>query len=304
MPRGKVVSRTMPVNFGRMHPVRVAGVPEPYNLPWHLATEKRRFAEAGIQLQWHTVHEGTGRMCQMLKDGELDMAVLVTEGAVRDILSGGPHRVVSTFVDSALPWGVHVPAASHLHAPGELKGIPYAISRVGSGSHIMAMIHAEHLGWRPSDNDLVVVHNMRGAAERMQHGPPVIFLWETYVTASYVDQGIMRRVDELRAPWPGFVIVAREHFLRDHGPVIDNALAVLREEVKAMKRARLPGRQGPHLVELVMQNAGFSEARAKEWLKHVHWSVAKPRPASFDALVERLRRLELVPANADGPFLR
>lgn len=277
------------------HSLRIAGVPEPYNLPWHLAMEQGDFAQAGIDLQWHTVHEGTGRMCQMLKDNELDMAVLVSEGAVRDILRGGPHRMVSNFVDSALPWGVHVPADSGLHAPGELKGVPYAISRLGSGSHIMAMIHAEHLGWRPTDKELVVVYNMRGATERMQAGPPVIFLWETYVTATYVDQGMMRRVDELRAPWPGFVIVASERFLNSHGPMIDSALAVLNGGVQGMKR-------GPHLVELVMQNAGFSEARAKEWLKHVHWSVGKPRPASFKTLVERLRRLELVPNNADDPF--
>lgn len=277
--------------------LRIAGVPEPYNLPWHLAMEKGRFAEAGIDLQWRTVHEGTGRMCQMLKDDELDLAILVSEGAVRDILNGGPHRVVSTFVDSALPWGVHVPAASDLHAPGELKHVPYAISRLGSGSHIMAMIHAERLGWRPAEEGLVVVHNMRGAADRMQVGPPVIFLWETYVTASYVDQGIMRRVDELRAPWPGFVIVASERFLAEHAPDMDRALAVLHEEVETMKR-------GPHLVELVMQNAGFAEARAKEWLKHVHWSVDRPIPASFETLVERLRRLDLVPKDTKGPYLR
>jgi sulfonate transport system substrate-binding protein len=276
--------------------LRIAGVPEPYNLPWHLAMELGAFTRSGIHLQWHTVHEGTGRMCQMLKDDELDMAVLVTEGAVRDILTGGPHRIVSTFVDSALPWGVHVPATSKLHAPGELKGVPYAISRLGSGSHIMAMIHAERLGWRPAETDLVVVHSMRGAAERMQHGPPVIFLWETYVTASYVDQGIMRRVDELRAPWPGFVIVAREQFLHDHGTLIHRALEVLHHEVETRKR-------GPHLVDLVMENAGFPEARAKEWLKHVHWSTGRPRPASFATLVEQLRRLALVPEGGEGATL-
>lgn len=279
-----------------MIPLRIAGVPKPYNLPWHLAMEKLRFAKAGIRLQWHTVHEGTGRMCRMLQDDELDMAVLVSEGAVRDILNGGHHRVVATFVDSALPWGVHVPAGSALHAPGELKGIPYAISRLGSGSHIMAMVHAERLGWRPTEKDLVVVHNMRGAAERMQAGPPVIFLWETYVTASYVDQGIMRRVDELRAPWPGFVIVASHRFRQAHGPVIETALSTLREEVYHMRR-------GPHLVDLVMQHAGFPEARAKEWLKHVHWSVDKPKQAGFDVLVERLRSTALVPYAAAGSFL-
>lgn len=276
--------------------LRIAGVPEPYNLPWHLAMEKGLFRKAGIHLQWHTVHEGTGRMCQMLRDDELDMAVLVSEGAVRDILSGGPHRVASTFVDSALPWGVHVPAGSDLHAPGDLKGIPYAISRLGSGSHIMAMIHAERLGWRPQESDLVVVHNMHGAAARMQAGPPVIFLWETYVTASYVDQGIMRRVDELRAPWPGFVIVANERFLSDHRPVMDNALTVLSTEVQGMKRS-------PHMVDLIMQYAGFPEARAKEWLKHVYWSVGRPKPASFGTLVERLRRLGLAPPDAGRPFV-
>lgn len=271
-----------------MVPLRIAGVPEPYNLPWHLAMEQGRFREAGIDLQWHTVHEGTGRMCRMLNDGTLDMAVLVTEGAVSDILNGGPHRIVSSFVESALPWGVHVPAGSELYASGDLKGVPYAISRLGSGSHIMAMVHAGRLGWRPRGKDLVVVHNMAGAAERMQAGPPVIFLWETYVTAQWVDAGVMRRVEELRAPWPGFVVVAGERFLHQHGPVIDKALIVLQAAVKAMKR-------GPHLVERVVQNAGFSEARAKEWLKHVHWKVGRPKPVVLAPLVERLRGLGLVP---------
>lgn len=266
--------------------LRIAGVPEPYNLPWHLAMEKGRFREAGIDLQWHTVHEGTGRMCRMLHDGELDMAILVTEGAVRDILLGGPHRIVSTFVDSALPWGVHVPARSALMNPADLKGVPFAISRLGSGSHIMAMIYAGRQGWQPQERDLEVVHNMAGAAERMQAGPPVVFLWETYVTAQWVDAGIMRRVDELRAPWPGFVIVASEACIRDRKPAIDTALGVVRREVEAM-------RPGPHTVELVMANAGFSEARAKEWLKHVHWSVGHLHPDALQVLTSTLQDLHM-----------
>jgi ABC-type nitrate/sulfonate/bicarbonate transport system substrate-binding protein len=248
--------------------------------------EKGRFRDADIDLQWHTVHEGTGRMCRMLHGGELDMAILVTEGAVRDILLGGPHRIVSTFVDSALPWGVHVPARSALMNPADLKGVPFAISRLGSGSHIMAMIYAGRQGWQPQQKDLEVVHNMAGAAERMQAGPPVVFLWETYVTAQWVDAGIMRRVDELRAPWPGFVIVASETCIRDRKAAIDTALDVVRREVEAMK-------PGPHTVELVMANAGFAEARAKEWLKHVHWSVGPLHPDALQVLTSTLQDLHL-----------
>lgn len=265
--------------------IRIAGVPEPYNLPWHLAMEGRLFAKAGIDLQWHVVHEGTGRMCQMLRDGELDMAVLVTEGAQRDILNGGPHRIVSGFVESPLPWGVHVPSGSALQA-GNLKGIPYAVSRLGSGSHIMAMLHAKKQGWRPADKDLEVVHNMAGAAERMQHGP-VIFLWERYVTQRYVDAGIMRCVDVVRAPWPGFVITARVDFATQHANAIERALTILRSEAEALK-------DGPHTAELVMQNAGFSEDLAHEWLRHVRWKVAPQQNGTLDALIETLHTLGLV----------
>ncbi len=266
--------------------LRVAGVPEPYNLPWHLAMDKGLFAKAGIDLQWHVVHEGTGRMCQMLRDGELDMAVLVTEGAQRDILNGGPHRIVSGFVDNPLPWGVHVPAVAHLDA-NHLTGIPYAISRLGSGSHIMAMLHAERMGWRPSENDLVVVHNMRGAAERMQQGPPVIFLWERYVTQHYVDAGIMRCVDMVLAPWPGFVITAHVDFMERQSTLVERALALLRNEADALKN-------GAHAVDLVMQHAGFSEAVAQEWLQHVRWHVGPLRGTTLHPLNATLEALGLL----------
>lgn len=274
-----------------MTTLRIAGVPEPYNLPWHLAMEQGRSAEAGIDLRWHTVPEGTGRMCQMLRDNELDMAVLVTEGAVRDILNGGPHRIVSTFVQSALPWGVHVPASSALQRPADLRGVPFAISRPGSGSHIMAMLYAEQLGWRPRPEDLMVVHNMEGAAERMHSGDPIIFLWETYVTSRYVDAGVMRRVDEVRGDWPGFVIVAREDFARAHAATMRQALAVLDRAVRGLDH-------GGHTVELVMRNAGFGEELAREWLRHVRWEVAPPDVRRLDALIATLRKLELVPLEA------
>lgn len=275
-----------------MTPLRVAGVPEPYNLPWHLAMERGAFAAAGIDLRWRTVPEGTGRMCQMLRDGELDMAVLVTEGAVRDILNGGPHRIVSTFVESPLPWGVHVPARSDLREPAQLKGVPFAISRAGSGSHIMAMLYAERLGWRPGPEDLEVVHNMEGAALRMAGGGPVIFLWETYVTSRYVESGVMRRVDEVRGDWPGFVIVAREEFARAHPARMRVALAVLDLAVQGLDLSA-------HTVELVMRNAGFREELAREWLGHVRWRVGSPDGTSLRSLIATLRKLELVPGDTE-----
>jgi ABC-type nitrate/sulfonate/bicarbonate transport system substrate-binding protein len=270
-----------------MTTVRVAGVPEPYNLPWHLARENGHFASAGLDLHWYTVSEGTGRMCQMLRDGELDMAVLVTEGAVRDILNGGPHRIVSGFVESPLPWGVHVPAGAALHTDPDLCGIPYAISRLGSGSHIMAMLHARRMGWQPGPEDLVVVHNMEGAARRMATGEPLIFLWETYVTSRYVRSGVMRHMGEVRGDWPGFVIVARTGLEGEVQAAVMTALNVLRAEVERSV-------SDPHVVQLVMQSAGFGESLAREWLTHVCWQVVPPHVERLSGLVSTLNELNLV----------
>lgn len=273
-----------------MTAVRVAGVPEPYNLPWHLAMERGDFTAAGIDLQWHTVHEGTGRMCQMLRDDELDMAVLVTEGAVRDILNGGKHRIVSGFVESPLPWGVHVPVSSRQQKPKDLIGVPFAISRLGSGSHLLAMLYAQRHGWTSRAEDLIVVHNMKGAAQRMRTGEPIIFLWEEYVTARYVDAGVMRKVEVIKGDWPGFVIVAREEFARTHPGAMREAPAVLYRAVRGLDLSA-------HAVELVMHDAGFSEAMAREWLRHVRWKVGMPDGDVFIPLTRTLRRLELVPAS-------
>ena len=71
-----------------MKTVKIVGVPEHFNLPWHLCIENGEFEAENIDLQWKNIPEGTGKMCQMLRDGEADIAVILTEGIVKDIVAG------------------------------------------------------------------------------------------------------------------------------------------------------------------------------------------------------------------------
>lgn len=77
-----------------MTTIKIAGVPEHFNLPWHLAIEEKVFDKQNINLQWTDVPEGTGKMCQMLRSGETDIAVILTEGIVKDINAGNPSKIV------------------------------------------------------------------------------------------------------------------------------------------------------------------------------------------------------------------
>jgi hypothetical protein len=49
-----------------MKTIKIAGVPEHFNLPWHLAIENGDFKKEK-HLQWTDNFEGTGKMCQMLE---------------------------------------------------------------------------------------------------------------------------------------------------------------------------------------------------------------------------------------------
>lgn len=112
-----------------MKTIKIAGVPEHFNLPWHLCIEGGEFEHEGINLQWTDVPEGTGKLCQMLRDGSTDMAIILTEGIIKDILNGNKSKIVQVYVRSPLLWGIHVGVNSPYQQLSDLEGKKVAIDR-------------------------------------------------------------------------------------------------------------------------------------------------------------------------------
>ena len=54
--------------------LRIGGVPEHYNLPWHMARKSGALQAQGIKPEWTDYYEGTGGMIQALNNDELDVA--------------------------------------------------------------------------------------------------------------------------------------------------------------------------------------------------------------------------------------
>ncbi|MBK7383383.1 MAG: ABC transporter substrate-binding protein [Flavobacteriales bacterium] len=249
--------------------LRIAGVPEHFNLPWLLAMERRAFVRAGIDLKWNTVPEGTGRMRELLGKGELDLAVLVTEGAVRGILQGEPFRIASHFVDTPLTWGVHVGSASTITSVDQLAGVPIAVSRLNSGSHLAALAYARSKGWARNEHAIEVVNDLPGAVERLKSPAPAVFFWEKYTTKHLVDDGTFRCVDEYRASWPAFVIVASEAALAEHPKEIQRLLKVIRDQAAGLMQKKTA-------PEVIAQRYKLSVEDAKTWFSGVKWNTGGP----------------------------
>ncbi len=183
----------------------IGGVPEHFNLPWHLALEARRFAAFDIEVSWRDFPDGSGAMAKALREGQLDAALLLTEGAIAGVADGGGFQIVSLYADSPLLWGIHVPAASRFRAVAEIRGARYAVSRRGSGSHLMAVVHARDRGWTADDLEFVIVRNLAGAVDAFAAGAADVFFWEKFMTKPLVDAGQFRRIGDFAAPWPAFV---------------------------------------------------------------------------------------------------
>ena len=181
-----------------MKTVRVGGVPEHFNYAWYIGLKNNLFKENGINLRWVDCPGGTGQMTEALRTNSIDMAVVLTEGIVKAISEGLSCKIVQTYVQSPLVWGVHVAYNSKFKTSSELKKKQAAISRYGSGSHLMAYINAQQLEWDVTcDLKFKLVKNLDGGVKALSNGDADYFLWEKFTTKPFVDEGIFEENQNL-----------------------------------------------------------------------------------------------------------
>lgn len=246
--------------------LRVGGVPEHFNLPWYQAIAQKKFEQAGLTIDWKDYPGGTGAMMQDLRNGVLDIAVALTEGIVSEIANQQSCKILQPYVKTPLIWGIHVSGKSSLKAVHELEGKRYAISRMGSGSHLMAFVNARQQGWDPKHISLVTVGNLEGARKALAQGDADVFMWEKFMTKPLVDSGEFNRVGECPTPWPCFMIAAGNAALEQKAEAIEKLLPVVNQAcLEFMHDA-----DAPHHVadryHLQMEDA-------KAWFAQTEWAV-------------------------------
>ncbi|TNE81809.1 MAG: ABC transporter substrate-binding protein [Bacteroidetes bacterium] len=273
--------------------LHVGGVPEHFNLPWHWAWENQHLAELPIAFDWKSYPNGTGAMCQDLRSGDLDIAVILSEGILQDIQQGNPSKVVALYVNSPLRWGVHAPANSNLSDEELLRTGRYAISRRKSGSHLMAHVHAD-AGQRilDEDKDFVLVENLEGARKSFAAGESELFLWERFTTKHLVDSGEFKHIGDCYTPWPSFVIAVREEVLAEREAEIHALIYYIQELAGQLaKRA--------DIIQILSVKYGLKPEDAEAWFSKLEWNTGEWLPK--DTLVKMLsdmKHFQLLPDKA------
>lgn len=270
-----------------MKKVRIIGVPEHFNFPWHMAIEEGAFKERGIDLEWTDIPEGTGKMSKMLADDETDLAIILTEGIVKSIHDGNPSKIVQEYIASPLLWGIHVAADSDYETVSDLQNTKAAISRFGSGSHLMAYVLGMKEHWNLEKLQFEVIDNLSGAVVALTNKKADYFMWERFTTKPLVDNGTFRRIADCPTPWPCFVVAATDKFTNENSKVLAHILEVINTYTAEFKN--IPS------IDRTLANAYDQKVEdIKEWLSITTWSQSKVSDKTMKQVQDTLFDVKLI----------
>ena len=270
-----------------MKTVRIIGVPEHFNLPWHLAMEEGAFAERGIDLIWTDIPEGTGKMSEMLKQNGTDLAIILTEGVIKSISNGNPVKILQEYVSSPLLWGIHVRRDSPHLSVSDLENAEIAISRMGSGSHLMATVHAKKMGWDIDALCFKIINNLEGALKDFSDGSDAYFMWEHFTTKPWVDNGILKRLGDFPTPWPCFVVVATQTFITKNRGLLDHILEVINTYTLEFKSIPSIDRTLSNRYEQKLEDI-------RNWLSKTRWGQNQLKEDTLYEVQTQLKHLNLI----------
>jgi len=276
--------------------LKIGGVPEHFNLPWRLAIEEGHFKYIDLNLTWEDQHMGTGEMVKKLANGELDIAVLLTEGITKAILQDKlKAKILQVFITTPLHWGIHVPYHSKIMTVDDLKGQTFAISRYGSGSHLMSYVKADQEGWNAEDLKFNVIGDVEGGLTSLEKNESQAFLWEKYTTFPYTEKARCRYIDEVVTPWPCFVIAVREDLAIEQADLLAKMCEIIGQMAATLKTS-------DDVVEIIGWRYNLRAGQVANWLIETDWNyLGKEYKEEFQKTVDYLVRLKLIdPENAEN----
>ena len=247
----------------------VAGVPEHFNYPWYLSLKNKEYTKNNINLRWKDFPGGTGAMCKALRTGEVDIAIVLTEGIIKDIAAGNPSKIVQTYIETPLIWGIHVSATSSFQKTEDLEHATIAISPFGSGSHLMAIVNAHQQGWNIEKLQFKVVGDLQGGIDALVSGDADYFMWEHFTTKPFVDNGTFRRIGNCPSPWPCFVLAVRDEVLTRNFKEIQTVLKIINTINKDFRKTL-------HIDAILADRYQQELHDIQKWLKITEWNAGKP----------------------------
>lgn len=267
----------------------IGGVPEHFNIPFRKSIDEGVFSAKNIELTWKDYRGGTGDLVKAIHERQIDIGVLLTEGAIKAIADGAPMKIVQVYVNSPLHWGIYCGSDSSYSNLYQVSHPSFCISRYGSGSHLMAYLLCIQQHWLTDALEFVEVASFSGALKEFNHQPDRLFLWERFMTKPYVDSGTLKKIGEIPTPWAAFSIVVHNDVLKESEDTIIDFLKLTSDYTYKFKQNTLDS------IDYLSNYFEFSIEDMKQWLQDTDWNYLLDVPyAKLNVALDFLKRVRLV----------
>jgi ABC-type nitrate/sulfonate/bicarbonate transport system substrate-binding protein len=246
--------------------INIGGVNEHFNFPWKHGIETNAFYEQGIDLQWHDIAGGTGEMVKLLVRGDLQLAVLLTEGFYFSLATHTHSVLLSNFTDTPLKWGVFVHKKSAIDNLQQIFNKKFAVSRLGSGSHLMVIVFAQQNNKHIQNMRFVEKHSLSGCLHAIKNHEADVFLWEKYTTKPFIQDYELKHIGDIPTPWPAFSIVCNKEFYSKNTSqvkTIINTIFKLNSNINSNKKKYAP---------LIANQSQLPVDWIMEWIAETTWA--------------------------------
>ncbi|KAI7895540.1 uncharacterized protein EV154DRAFT_495214 [Mucor mucedo] len=251
--------------------IRIGYVPEHFSTPLYVARDLGLFKDTGVNVELVLCPGGTGEMTSKLQDKSIDLAIALTEGLVAGISKGQDwYKIVGTFVDAPLCWALSTGKNAKHDSIDTLYKTNVAISRYGSGSHIMAYVLAESREWLKEKEEpfqFTVLDNFKNMRDKVNDGTCDYFMWETFTTKPYHDSGEIKRIGQITPPWPAFMFAAHVDLLANHKEALVKVLKAIEKATEVFI-----SQKESESVELVMRILDYPEEDVRRWFETVRYA--------------------------------
>lgn len=262
--------------------ILVGGVHEYTNIPFLRSLMRDEFFNARIELRWIPYPSGSAPMAKALTDGNLDMAILLTDSAVRSIATGANVRLVSPYVTSKLDWVFHTMVDYPLEWTKDISSKKFAISKFGSGGHLISLYWAKQAGITLTENNFLEVGDMDNAVNALKQGVAHIFPWERLTTSHYVESGLLREVHNILTPYPPFSFVASGNILHEDPDVVKKIVRIIQSSAAQLKYTS-------NATEIIASTYNRSLEEVEKAWKRLVWATTETfNPEDIDAVIEIL----------------
>ncbi|GAA5913456.1 hypothetical protein JCM6882_001965 [Rhodosporidiobolus microsporus] len=270
--------------------LRIAYVPE------HFASPLLQLAAQDSSVELVPCPSGTGQIMSAIKDDKVDIAIALTESLIAGIAKKtAEFKLVGTYVTSPLNWAVTVGKDSKYQKLEDLRGEKIGISRIGSGSQVMASYMGLRENWLDSEGKVEPIQfealdTFKNLRDGVNDGRAAAFMWEWFTTKPYLNE--VRFIGSVPTPWHSWVLVATPSTTAPSSPllpILDSFLTNLTASIQSFDAASA---RETSSKEFIKGHFGYPEEDVKAWLEQVSYPKGDVRGVEKAMVEKTLKTLE------------